>query len=113
MKSTNEIRSAFLNYFKYAGHEVVTSSPLVPDNDPTLMFVNAGMVPFKNVFTGIETRPYQCATTSQKCIRAGGKHNDLDNIGMYNSSLTNVFSKIKYSNLINLVKKFGSSILYE
>ena len=81
MKSTNEIRSAFLNYFKYAGHEVVTSSPLVPDNDPTLMFVNAGMVPFKNVFTGIETRPYQCATTSQKCVRAGGKHNDLDNVG--------------------------------
>ena len=81
MKSTNEIRSAFLNYFKYADHEVVTSSPLVPDNDPTLMFVNAGMVPFKNVFTGIETRPYQCATTSQKCVRAGGKHNDLDNVG--------------------------------
>ena len=81
MKSTNEIRSAFLNYFKDAGHEVVASSPLVPDNDPTLMFVNAGMVPFKNVFTGMETRPYKRATTSQKCVRAGGKHNDLDNVG--------------------------------
>ncbi|MCC3860833.1 alanine--tRNA ligase [Pseudemcibacter aquimaris] len=81
MKSTNEIRSAFLNYFKDADHEVVASSPLVPDNDPTLMFVNAGMVPFKNVFTGMETRPYDRATTSQKCVRAGGKHNDLDNVG--------------------------------
>ncbi|MCL4147052.1 UNVERIFIED_CONTAM: hypothetical protein GTU68_043430, partial [Idotea baltica] len=77
----NEIRSAFLNYFKDTGHEVVASSPLVPDNDPTLMFVNAGMVPFKNVFTGMESRPYQRATTSQKCVRAGGKHNDLDNVG--------------------------------
>ncbi|MCB2092659.1 MAG: alanine--tRNA ligase [Alphaproteobacteria bacterium] len=81
MKSTNEIRSAFLNYFKNADHEVVPSSPLVPDNDPTLMFVNAGMVPFKNVFTGMETRPYQRAASSQKCVRAGGKHNDLDNVG--------------------------------
>lgn len=81
MKSTNEIRSAFLNYFKDADHEVVASSPLVPDNDPTLMFVNAGMVPFKNVFTGMETRPYKRATSSQKCVRAGGKHNDLDNVG--------------------------------
>lgn len=81
MKSTNEIRSAFLNYFKQANHEIVASSPLVPDNDPTLMFVNAGMVPFKNVFTGIETRPYKRATSSQKCVRAGGKHNDLDNVG--------------------------------
>ena len=81
MKSTNEIRNAFLNYFKNADHEVVPSSPLVPDNDPTLMFVNAGMVPFKNVFTGMETRPYQRAASSQKCVRAGGKHNDLDNVG--------------------------------
>jgi len=81
MKSTNEIRNAFLNYFKDTGHEVVASSPLVPDNDPTLMFVNAGMVPFKNVFTGMETRSYQRATSSQKCVRAGGKHNDLDNVG--------------------------------
>lgn len=81
MKSTNEIRSAFLNYFKEAGHEVVASSPLVPDNDPTLMFVNAGMVPFKNVFTGLETRGFNRAVSSQKCVRAGGKHNDLDNVG--------------------------------
>ena len=81
MKSTNEIRSAFLNYFKNADHEVVASSPLVPDNDPTLMFVNAGMVQFKNVFTGMEKRNYQRAVTSQKCVRAGGKHNDLDNVG--------------------------------
>ena len=81
MKSTNEIRSAFLNYFKDADHEVVASSPLVPDNDPTLMFVNAGMVPFKNVFTGMESRSYVRATSSQKCVRAGGKHNDLDNVG--------------------------------
>tara|TARA_R110002096_G_scaffold435927_1_gene664319 strand:+ start:83153 stop:85795 length:2643 start_codon:yes stop_codon:yes gene_type:complete len=81
MKSTNEIRSAFLNYFKQAGHEIVASSPLVPDNDPTLMFVNAGMVPFKNVFTGMESRSYNRATSSQKCVRAGGKHNDLDNVG--------------------------------
>ncbi|MBT6033192.1 MAG: alanine--tRNA ligase [Kordiimonadaceae bacterium] len=81
MKSTNEIRSAFLNYFNNADHQVVASSPLVPDNDPTLMFVNAGMVPFKNVFTGMETRSYKRATSSQKCVRAGGKHNDLDNVG--------------------------------
>lgn len=81
MQSTNDIRSTFLNYFKDAGHEVVASSPLVPDNDPTLMFVNAGMVPFKNVFTGLESRPYTRAVSSQKCVRAGGKHNDLDNVG--------------------------------
>ncbi len=81
MQSTNDIRSAFLNYFKNTGHEVVASSPLVPDNDPTLMFVNAGMVPFKNVFTGMETRPYDKAASSQKCVRAGGKHNDLENVG--------------------------------
>src|SRR5262245_3651362 len=76
-----EIRSAFLEYFKRNGHEVVPSSPLVPRNDPTLMFTNAGMVQFKNVFTGQEVRPYKTATTSQKCVRAGGKHNDLDNVG--------------------------------
>ena len=81
MKSTNEIRNSFLNYFKETGHEIVASSPLVPDNDPTLMFVNAGMVPFKNVFTGMETRDYERAVSSQKCVRAGGKHNDLDNVG--------------------------------
>ena len=81
MSGVNEIRSAFLNYFAANGHEIVASSPLVPRNDPTLMFTNAGMVQFKNVFTGMEKRPYQRATTSQKCVRAGGKHNDLDNVG--------------------------------
>ncbi|RWC05973.1 MAG: alanine--tRNA ligase, partial [Mesorhizobium sp.] len=81
MSGVNEIRSAFLDYFRKEGHEVVASSPLVPRNDPTLMFTNAGMVQFKNVFTGLETRPYSRATTSQKCVRAGGKHNDLDNVG--------------------------------
>ena len=81
MSGVNEIRSAFLDYFGGNGHEIVPSSSLVPRNDPTLMFTNAGMVQFKNVFTGVETRPYQRATTSQKCVRAGGKHNDLDNVG--------------------------------
>ena len=81
MSGVNEIRSTFLNYFGKHGHEIVESSPLVPRNDPTLMFTNAGMVQFKNVFTGIEKRPYSRATTSQKCVRAGGKHNDLDNVG--------------------------------
>ena len=81
MSGVNEIRSAFLNYFAKNGHDIVPSSPLVPRNDPTLMFTNAGMVQFKNVFTGIEKRSYQRATTSQKCVRAGGKHNDLDNVG--------------------------------
>ncbi|MEN3791780.1 alanine--tRNA ligase [Fulvimarina sp. MAC3] len=81
MSGVNEIRSAFLDYFAKNGHEKVSSSPLVPRNDPTLMFVNAGMVQFKNVFTGEEKRPYSRAATSQKCVRAGGKHNDLDNVG--------------------------------
>jgi alanyl-tRNA synthetase len=81
LTSTNDIRRTFLDYFKSNGHEVVASSPLVPINDPTLMFTNAGMVPFKNVFTGAETRAYTQATSSQKCVRAGGKHNDLDNVG--------------------------------
>ena len=81
MTSTNDIRRSFLDYFGSAGHEKVASAPLVPHNDPTLMFVNAGMVPFKNVFTGLESRPYSTATSSQKCVRAGGKHNDLDNVG--------------------------------
>ncbi|SEM59601.1 alanyl-tRNA synthetase [Sphingomonas gellani] len=79
--STNDIRRGFLDYFGGQGHRIVPSAPLVPQNDPTLMFVNAGMVPFKNVFTGLETRPYSTATSSQKCVRAGGKHNDLDNVG--------------------------------
>ncbi|UAK26590.1 alanine--tRNA ligase [Sphingomonas nostoxanthinifaciens] len=81
MISTNDIRRSFLDYFGREGHRIVPSAPLVPHNDPTLMFVNAGMVPFKNVFTGLETRPYSTATSSQKCVRAGGKHNDLDNVG--------------------------------
>ncbi len=81
MSGVNEIRSTFLDFFKGAGHAVVESSPLVPRNDPTLMFTNAGMVQFKNVFTGVEKRPYSRATTAQKCVRAGGKHNDLDNVG--------------------------------
>ena len=81
MTGVNEIRSEFLNFFAKNDHEIVPSSPLVPRNDPTLMFTNAGMVQFKNVFTGLEKRPYQRATTSQKCVRAGGKHNDLDNVG--------------------------------
>jgi alanyl-tRNA synthetase len=81
MSGVNEIRSTFLKFFADNGHEIVPSSPLVPRNDPTLMFTNAGMVQFKNVFTGVEKRPYSRATTSQKCVRAGGKHNDLDNVG--------------------------------
>lgn len=81
MNGVNEIRSTFLDYFRKNGHEVVPSSPLVPRNDPTLMFTNAGMVQFKNVFTGLETRPYSTAVSAQKCVRAGGKHNDLDNVG--------------------------------
>src|ERR1700678_3544801 len=81
MKSLSDIRSAFLGYFAAQGHTIVPSSPLVPRNDPTLLFTNAGMVQFKNIFTGTEKRPYVRATTSQKCVRAGGKHNDLDNVG--------------------------------
>src|SRR5271156_5524741 len=81
MTGVNEIRSTFLNYFGKNGHEIVASSPLVPRNDPTLMFTNAGMVQFKNVFTGVEKRAYSRATTAQKCVRAGGKHNDLENVG--------------------------------
>jgi len=81
MTGLNEIRTQFLNYFAGNDHEIVPSSPLVPRNDPTLLFTNAGMVQFKNVFTGQETRPYKRAATSQKCVRAGGKHNDLDNVG--------------------------------
>jgi alanyl-tRNA synthetase len=88
MSGVNEIRSKFLDFFAENGHEIVASSPLVPRNDPTLMFTNAGMVQFKNVFTGVEKRGYQRATTSQKCVRAGGKHNDLDNVGYTARHLT-------------------------
>ncbi len=81
MTSLAQIRSTFLDFFNARGHEIVASSSLVPRNDPTLMFANSGMVQFKNVFTGAERRPYSRATTAQKCVRAGGKHNDLDNVG--------------------------------
>ena len=79
--NSNQVRKSFIDYFKKNGHDYVSSSSLVPDNDPTLMFANSGMVQFKNVFTGLEQRNYSKATTSQKCVRAGGKHNDLENVG--------------------------------
>ena len=78
---TNDIRQRFLSYFEEKGHTVISSSALVPHNDPTLLFTNAGMVQFKDVFLGNEHRPYQRAVTSQRCVRAGGKHNDLENVG--------------------------------
>lgn len=81
MLSTNQIRTKFLDYFAANGHEIIASSPLIPHNDPTLMFTNAGMNQFKNYFTGVETPKFKRAATSQKCVRAGGKHNDLDNVG--------------------------------
>src|SRR4030066_1521125 len=77
----SEIRKTFLKYFEDNGHTIVSSSSLIPKNDPTLLFTNAGMVQFKDVFLGVEKRPYARATTSQKCVRAGGKHNDLENVG--------------------------------
>ncbi|OYR15724.1 alanine--tRNA ligase [Brucella grignonensis] len=119
MAGVNEIRSTFLDYFRKNGHEVVSSSPLVPRNDPTLMFTNAGMVQFKNVFTGLEQRPYSRATTSQKCVRAGGKHNDLDNVGytarhhtffemLGNFSFGNYFKEEAINHAWNLItKEFG------
>src|SRR4028119_2254678 len=82
MATTNDIRRTFLDHFGRNGHQVVASAPLIPQNDPTLMFVNAGMVPFKDVFTGKDTRPYRRASSSQKCIRISGKHNDLENVGV-------------------------------
>src|SRR5271170_3160230 len=81
MKSLSDVRASFLEFFAAHGHTIVASSPLVPRNDPTLLFTNAGMVQFKNVFTGTEKRAYTRATSVQKCVRAGGKHNDLDNVG--------------------------------
>ena len=81
MKTTTEIRKLFLDYFHKHGHEIVPSSSLVPANDPTLLFTNSGMVQFKDVFLGIDKRPYKRAATSQRCVRAGGKHNDLENVG--------------------------------
>ena len=80
-KTLKSIRNSFLDYFSKQNHQIVKSSNLVPSNDPTLMFTNSGMVQFKNVFTGLEKKPFKTATTSQKCIRAGGKHNDLENVG--------------------------------
>ena len=81
MLSTNQIRTKFLEYFAKNGHEIIASSPLIPHNDPSLMFANAGMNQFKNYFTGVEVPKFKRAATSQKCVRAGGKHNDLDNVG--------------------------------
>ena len=119
MLSVNDIRGHFLEYFRTHDHEVVASSPLVPHNDPTLMFTNAGMVQFKNVFTGAETRAYQRASTSQKCVRAGGKHNDLNNVGytarhhtffemLGNFSFGNYFKERAIELAWNLVtKEFG------
>ena len=114
--STNDIRATFLDYFAKNGHEIVTSSPLVPHNDPTLLFTNAGMVQFKNVFTGLETRTYNRATTSQKCVRAGGKHNDLENVGytarhhtffemLGNFSFGDYFKDVAIEHAWNLVTK--------
>jgi len=119
MQTVNDIRKAFLDYFAVNGHQVVDSSPLVPRNDPTLMFVNAGMVQFKNVFTGTEKRDYSRAVTSQKCVRAGGKHNDLENVGytarhhtffemLGNFSFGNYFKDVAIELAWNLVtKEFG------
>ena len=81
MKTTAEIRQSFLDFFHSKGHQVVESSSLVPENDPTLLFTNAGMNQFKDVFLGMDKRPYSRATTAQRCVRAGGKHNDLENVG--------------------------------
>ena len=86
-KTLNQIRTTFLDYFVKNDHKIVESSNLVPDNDPTLMFANSGMVQFKNVFTGLEKRDYVRDTTSQKCVRAGGKHNDLENVDTYHHTM--------------------------
>ncbi len=122
MQGANEIRTAFLEYFRGHGHEVVPSSPLVPQNDPTLLFTNAGMVQFKNVFTGAEQRGYNRAVTSQKCVRAGGKHNDLENVGytvrhntffemLGNFSFGDYFKDVAIELAWNLVtKEFGLPI---
>jgi alanyl-tRNA synthetase len=119
MSGLNEIRAHFIDYFRKHGHEHVPSGPLVPRNDPTLMFTNAGMVQFKNVFTGMEKRPYSRAVTAQKCVRAGGKHNDLDNVGytarhhtffemLGNFSFGDYFKELAIELAWNLVtKEFG------
>ena len=116
MQTTNEIREVFLDFFKRNHHEVIESSSLVPRNDPTLLFTNAGMVQFKNVFTGIEKREYDRAVTSQKCVRAGGKHNDLENVGytarhhtffemLGNFSFGDHFKDVAIENAWNLITK--------
>ena len=87
-KTLKNVRKSFLNYFSNKSHQIVDSSNLVPSNDPTLMFTNSGMVQFKNIFTGLEKRNYKRAVTSQKCVRAGGKHNDLENVGYTTRHLT-------------------------
>ena len=97
MSGVNEIRSAFLDYFKKNGHEVVPSSPLVPRNDPTLMFTNAGMVQFKNGFRGLESGPDNTAATAQKCVRAGGKHNDRDNVREFLKANPDIAQQIETS----------------
>ena len=116
MQTTNEIREVFLDFFKRNQHEVIESSSLVPRNDPTLLFTNAGMVQFKNVFTGVEKREYDRAVTSQKCVRAGGKHNDLENVGytarhhtffemLGNFSFGDYFKDVAIENAWNLITK--------
>ena len=116
MATANDIRSTFLNYFGDREHEIVASSSLVPRNDPTLMFTNAGMVQFKNLFLGQEQRPYKRAVTSQKCVRAGGKHNDLENVGytarhhtffemLGNFSFGDYFKDVAIENAWNLITR--------
>ena len=98
-----DVRKKFLEYFEKNNHKIVESSNLVPNNDPTLMFTNSGMVQFKNVFTGVEKRQYNKATTSQKCIRAGGKHNDLENVG-YTPRHHTFFEMLGNFSLVNILK---------
>ena len=116
MQTTNEIRKVFLDFFERNQHQVIESSSLVPRNDPTLLFTNAGMVQFKNVFTGVEKRYYDRAVTSQKCVRAGGKHNDLENVGytarhhtffemLGNFSFGDYFKDVAIENAWNLITK--------
>jgi len=110
MVSVNDIRSTFLDFFEKNNHTVVDSSPLVPRNDPTLMFTNSGMVQFKNQFLGQETRSYSRATTAQKCVRAGGKHNDLDNVG-YTARHHTFFEMLVIFLLVIILKKKLLNIL--
>src|SRR3546814_7770105 len=112
MTSTNDIRRSFLDYFVSQGHTAVPSAPLVPHNDPTLMFVNAGMVPFKNGFTGLEKRPYSTATHSQKSVSAGGKHNDPDNVG-YNASHHTVFEMLGTFSFGDYLKERAISLAWD